>query len=935
MSASLDPSLRGLSGCGCCEGVAAQTPVRIHNRPGLSAIAYRVGRHSLFKQTLLARLSSAAHPALSGLTTREDDDFTIGLLDAWSAVADVLAFYQERIANEAFLRTATERFSVLEMARLIGYRLDPGVAASVYLAFEIESASGAFGQALATGNQVQAPPQQPREVTIQAGVKVQSIPGPDEEPQTFETVESFQARAEHNAIKPRLTQPQPVSTASEQVLLRGATLSLNPGDFVLIKQGNSVPAVKPVVKVTPDDETDSTHLLFHDPPAAFPPFQRVTGAPQTIDGFLDQFASSSGQGTVPLGAGVIEKIVQSRWKLADLKTLIELQNWDGDQFIRMLREETQRSEPSAEIYTFRQRTKVFGYNAPKQATYADRGTPNPPDQWAEWDLETVGSSPPSADPEEANKLFLAESNKKIVPGSYIAVQKGSAAPEVYQVTAVRLRPRTAYGLSAETTELILSASWWNPSTDTFQTIRTATIHAESELLELAPLPISDHLEQETAASEVSGGQDEEGKLPTAVVLDQAYLGLKLGQTVILTGGRVDLEGVIGSEVLTIKQVWIEEGFSVLEFNQNLEGKYRRETAALMANVAPATHGETVEEILGSGNASLPFQRFTLKQPPLTYISAATPSGSQSTLEVRVNDLLWKEAPNFYGRGPEERVYVTQLDDDGNTAVIFGDGIQGARLPTGQTNVKARYRKGIGLGGLVLAGQLSQLMTRPLGVKSALNPLPSQGAEDPDNMEHARRDAPTTILTLDRIVSLKDYEDFARSYAGIDKALATWISRGESRGVFLTVAGPDGAVISEAGQTRKALMEAIAAHCDPNALFEVRSFRPRLFRVAGTIKLKPDRLVEAVQPEIETKLRRHFSFHERQFGQPVPLSEVIAVIHQIDAVKWVDIDALHRSDEPPGWHPILSADFPRQGAAQLLPAELLTLDPAPVELEVTL
>ena len=59
---------------------------------------------------------------------RDDDDFSIALLDAWATVADVLTFYQERIANEAYLRTATERLSVLELARLIGYQLRPGVA---------------------------------------------------------------------------------------------------------------------------------------------------------------------------------------------------------------------------------------------------------------------------------------------------------------------------------------------------------------------------------------------------------------------------------------------------------------------------------------------------------------------------------------------------------------------------------------------------------------------------------------------------------------------------------------------------------------------------------------------------------------------------------------------------------------------------------------
>jgi hypothetical protein len=62
----------------------------------------------------------------------------------------------------------------------------------------------------------------------------------------------------------------------------------------------------------------------------------------------------------------------------------------------------------------------------------------------------------------------------------------------------------------------------------------------------------------------------------------------------------------------------------------------------------------------------------------------------------VNDILWHEVADFYGHGSQERIYVTRRDDPGNTTVIFGDGKTGARLPTGQENVTAKYRKGIGL-----------------------------------------------------------------------------------------------------------------------------------------------------------------------------------------------------------------------------------------------
>ena len=112
--------------CGCCEGVEPLTPLPTFNRPGLPALSYRISTHATFFETMKARLSSSDYPALSKLTVREATDTAIAWLDAWAMVGDVLCFYQERIANEGYLRTATERRSVLELARLVGYRPRPG-----------------------------------------------------------------------------------------------------------------------------------------------------------------------------------------------------------------------------------------------------------------------------------------------------------------------------------------------------------------------------------------------------------------------------------------------------------------------------------------------------------------------------------------------------------------------------------------------------------------------------------------------------------------------------------------------------------------------------------------------------------------------------------------------------------------------------------------
>ena len=188
--------------CGCCEGLEKVVPMSTANRPYLDALSYRVGTHATFLETMVARLTDhylditsetgvveRIRP-LQDLRVHSPDDPSIAMLDAWAVVADVLTFYQERIANEGYLRTATERRSILELARLVGYNLRPGVSASVFLAFNLEKGY---------------------DVTIDPGMRVQSLPGPGELPQSFETGEPLEAREVWNSLGVRMTQPQNIT----------------------------------------------------------------------------------------------------------------------------------------------------------------------------------------------------------------------------------------------------------------------------------------------------------------------------------------------------------------------------------------------------------------------------------------------------------------------------------------------------------------------------------------------------------------------------------------------------------------------------------------------------------------------------------------------------------------------------------------------------
>lgn len=265
--------------CGCCTGIEVLTPETEVNRPGLSAIAYRAGTFTTFYESMVARLSAlyldVPSPDSSGamqriyplrkLTTREPSDFSIALLDAWSTVADVLTFYQERIANEGFLGTATERLSVLELAKLIGYRLRPGVSASVFLAF---TASDGF------------------KGTIPAGTRAQSIPGTGEKPQFFETSVDLDSRDVWNNLGVRLTRPQAITLVSnpltrnpatidqgtdaatrDTLYFQGISTNLKAGDMLLIVSGSSAgqQVMRIVQSVSPQATENRTEVTLQQP----------------------------------------------------------------------------------------------------------------------------------------------------------------------------------------------------------------------------------------------------------------------------------------------------------------------------------------------------------------------------------------------------------------------------------------------------------------------------------------------------------------------------------------------------------------------------------------------------------------------------------------------------------------------------------------------
>jgi uncharacterized phage protein gp47/JayE len=777
-----------LDPCYCCEPGAPPTPLAIFNRPSLNAIAYRVGTYSSFREAMIRSIPKVGAASLGRWTARESDDYGIALLEMWATLADILTFYQERIANEAFLRSAVQRDSVRRLAGMLDYKLKPGVAASTFLAYTLDEGAS---------------------VTIPIGLRAQSVPKDGELPQKFETVERIEARSQLNKVR---VHPRPDSSVN-QLRAEGTWGTLtadsyvpNPGDRLVI-------------------------------------FGAVRGT------------DSCGP------AGVEEKQVESV-ETVEGRTVL---TWSPAVSGGAWRANVSR------LFAYKRTFRPFGVNAPNaylEATGATGGLIT----W-EWRDSTSGYSF-SLSP--GNTLSLDGLYDDIEPGTKILI----STPDFVQLATIEgvgQKAEKQGPLEGTVTQLTL-----RPDVLSIAERRTVRIYelAESEIrFQGWEFPSS----FPNAASTLYAPYNELNAIAarSAIVIDD-----EAGKPAVVT---VAADGTPFSPLSGAQPEFLE-----IALTAPLDRRLDPDTAYLLGNVARATHGETVKnEVLGSGDASQTFQSFALKKSPVTHVaSALAVGGALSTLSLRVDQVAWQEVPSLYGRGPKDRVFATELDDKGVMTVRFGDGVTGARLPSGQNNVVAVYRQGLGRDGNLDPGAISVPLDRPVGLKGVTS-LAATGGDDPEKIAQARHNVPNTVRTFDRAISLRDFEDLARGFAGVSKAFATWVWDGESQAVHLTVAGPKGASLGPADL--KTLRDYLRGRRDPNRSLLIDGYVPVALRLTARLQVDPAYVNDTVEAAARAAIESYFAFENRQFGQPVHLSDVYAVLQSAEGVVSVDVDLLGYKD----------------------------------------
>jgi uncharacterized phage protein gp47/JayE len=557
-----------------------------------------------------------------------------------------------------------------------------------------------------------------------------------------------------------------------------------------------------------------------------------------------------------------------------------------------------------------QRAAAFGSTAPDMnllpsAVQTSHGQQDPTTKNWEW----ANLAMPAGGTITGGTVDLDAVYPDAMKGRFTRFTRGSAANQTQlgEITSATELGRKGFGLAAKVTRVVvngidLTAAGFKDK------VRETAIYIETS--------------RETLL--VTDADVEMPGTPADRITVQGAVTLPIGRRIVLSGEQWTITPGSGpriAEVAILKSSSAAGGGNtLLVFEGNLASEFRSTTLSLLANAVAASHGDTPAtgaELVGSAAAASPSPRFALKRSRLAYVPADNLRGYAPAIEVRVGERLYTEVPTLFGLGSEDRSYTVRTGREGTASVQFA-----GRLPSGTHNVSALYRTGGGTAGNLGSGRLTTIMTPILGVGSVTNPVAADGASDAETIEDMRTAAPQSIRTLDRVVSLADFEAFARAYRGVGKALATELQVGMRSVVCLTIATTT--LASPGTDLVTALKNALAEVTVPGRTIRIEGFDDLTAQVTIALASDPALPRASVEAAVRTMLAKRFGRAARRFGEALPRSAVLAALHDVEGVVAARLTVFAIPNGPPESEDRLLCPAPTFVNGQFVKAGLLSI-----------
>lgn len=854
-------------------------PLDISNRPGLARFDYRIGTYARMRAHMLDRLVKSG--PLEGWSHLGADEPGIALLEGAALVGDILSFYQQLYANETKPGTAAWDDTIRDLVRLTGYRPAPGLAGRARFALEVE------------GNAT---------LDVPVSFPIEAPLDGFDAPSVFETDEPVTAYSAFNAFHlytPRKAAAPIAPGTSKLEIVKVAGTGL----FDTTLEGRSAVATEiaegdRILILTGPNDPHEILLVDH------------------VEEYLDRVVlhlAGAVQASHPAEVTAFRLGRTFRHYGSDLQSTFS----------------TFRENPPKTLIHQTIVSRAAGNNGPGGDFYT-------PFSSVEFPLDSEVDDLPTGAQVVCTGLQVAPEERafalvrRILGTSQQTVTWANiAAPVSVMTVNQNLRVKSAKGASAKgeiaTIQLALqtglpfdvTASVLESLLAEQQPDQAATDQitgAQSAQQDIRHLRIHETLGPEMilrtppiqrAGGPVDGEVRFFGTRAEADALAGRLLlldnGIEAPQEIVVPTEQPLLavmpEGPAGD-----RRLWPVELGEVPAAGP--AGFLEREpTVTVYGNLVAASQGETEDETpIGTGDARQAFQTFALPSPVTRHADATRTPPWAAALEIRVAGRLWSQVDTFFGQQPEAEIYILRQTDDGGDAVQFGDGLTGARLPSGRDNVTAFWRTGTGSRG-DLAEDGEARATEKLKPLTGVNmPGPATGGAEAETMDNARVAAPARMLSLGRLVSLADYEAEALALPGVVKASATF-GASENPAIEVTVLTEDESAEAVAA-VAAALRHADRCRGPRRHTILTRSGKRRWLAASLLVghdpALRADDVAEAVTaalgaiPLDEVDARTGLmALAARGFGQDVHASQILAAAHLVEGVIWAEIKAFQR------------------------------------------
>jgi hypothetical protein len=315
----------------------------------------------------------------------------------------------------------------------------------------------------------------------------------------------------------------------------------------------------------------------------------------------------------------------------------------------------------------------------------------------------------------------------------------------------------------------------------------------------------------------------------------------------------------------------------------------------------ATQGETVyNEVIGTsnGNSNQSYQ-------------LSNSSVINSSVQITINGVVYQRVQYLIDSNSYDPVYTTFTNADGYTYVVFGDSVSG-RIPPNGVTIYATYRIGAGFQGNVASNTINYIInvpnsTIPVGLTVANQDITisgdgaATGGSDAESTDSIRINAPLSIRSINRAVSLTDYSALAVQVSGVSKAIAT-ASVYTSVTLYFAPSGDAGVASDNVTPTTvfnnlsTKILTAITDRAPANTTI---TFQPPKYvgvYLIVNVTVLPQYKQSSVLTNVTAALNALLYIDNVVFGDTIAVSDVYSAIASVDGVAFQSINKMVRADQ---------------------------------------